>query len=64
MEIIRLVESSALSASQTLRKSGVSSSTYYRWKYHWKTYGMPGLADNKPYRHIQMISIIDAGMLC
>lgn len=50
MEIIRLVESSGLSATQTLSRYGVSSSTYYRWKHLLKTYGMPGLIDTKPHR--------------
>jgi len=50
MEIIRLVESSGLSAARTLSRCRVSSSTYYRWKSRLKTYGMPGLVDNKPYR--------------
>ena len=50
MEIIRLVESSELSTARTLSRYGISSSTYYRWKIRLKTRGMPGLADNKPYR--------------
>jgi len=53
MEIIRLVESSGLSAAQTLNKFGISSSTYYHWKYKWKQYGTPGLIDNKPHRQRQ-----------
>ena len=50
MEIIRLVESSGVSTARTLKRTGVSSSTYYRWKHRLKTYGMPGLIDNKPHR--------------
>lgn len=53
MEIIRLVESSELSTAQTLNKYGIRSSTYYRWRYKWKIYGMPGLSDNKPHRQRQ-----------
>jgi transposase InsO family protein len=49
MEIIRLVESSPLSATQTLKRYGVCSSTYYRWKHKWKRYGMAGLVDSKPH---------------
>ena len=71
MEIIRLVESSGLSAARTLKRAGLSSSTYYRWKSRLKTYGMPGLADNKPYRqrHWNQLkpdeeqSIIEAALL-
>ena len=71
MEIIRLVESSGVSAAQTLKRTGVSSSTYYRWKHLLKTYGMPGLVDNKPYRqrHWNQLkpdeeqSIIEAALL-
>ena len=50
MQIIRLVESSELSAVQTLKKYGISSSTYYRWTNKFKKYGKDGLVDNKPYR--------------
>ena len=31
MEIIRIVERSALPAAQTLREVGVARSTFYRW---------------------------------
>jgi len=50
MEIIRLVESSGVSTAQTLKRTGVSSLTYYQWKHRLKTYGMPGLIDNKLHR--------------
>lgn len=50
MEIIRLVESSGVSTAQTLKRTGVSSSTYYRWKYRLKKYGIQGLVDNAPHR--------------
>ena len=50
MEIIRLVESSGVSTARTLRRYGVSSSTYYRWKHRLKTCGIPGLVDNTPHR--------------
>ena len=53
MEIIRLVESSGLSAVQTLRRYGIGSSTYYRWKRRLRTYGTLGLIDTKPHCHRQ-----------
>ena len=53
MEIIRSVESSELSTACTLNTLGIRSSTYYRWKSKWKTYGIPGLADTKPHRQRQ-----------
>ena len=45
-----MVESSKLSTAKTLSRYGVNSSTYYRWKHRLKTYGSPGLVNNKPHR--------------
>ena len=53
IKIIRLVESSGQSAAKTLKRYGVSSSTYYRWKSNLKEHGLQGLVDSKPFRHRQ-----------
>jgi len=50
MGIIRSIESSGLSISQTLKKLDVPRSTYYRWKHKLRTMGLQGLKDNKPHR--------------
>ena len=50
IEIIRLVESSALSKAVTLNKYDIPESTYYRWKNKLKRYGMQGLSDTKSHR--------------
>ena len=48
MEIIRLVEQSELSVSQTLEELGVPQSTFYRWYRRYREAGYEGLADCKP----------------
>ena len=53
IEIIRLVESSALSRSATLDKYDIPESTYYRWMARLKKYGIQGLRDSKPCRKRQ-----------
>jgi putative transposase len=47
MEIIRLVEQSELSISQTLGELGVPQSTFYRWYRRYQEAGYDGLADHK-----------------
>ena len=44
MEIIRLVERSALPATRVLDEIGVSRSTFYHWYRRFKEYGYDGLA--------------------
>jgi len=50
MEIIRLIESSQLSALQALERFDLPRTTYYRWKRKLRFMGMQGLQDNKPKR--------------
>ena len=47
-EILQLVEHSNLSVRQTLRKLGVSKSTYYNWLKRYYEQGVEGLEDKKP----------------
>ena len=47
-EVIRLVEESALSVSQTLRELGINRSTFYTWYRRYAEDGYDGLADRKP----------------
>ncbi|MFA5261000.1 MAG: IS3 family transposase [Candidatus Omnitrophota bacterium] len=49
MEIIRVVESSGLSATKTLEKIGIPRGTYYRWKKKLRLYGCKGLEDRQPH---------------
>ncbi len=48
MEVIRLVEESALSISQTLRELAINRSTFYAWYRKYAEDGYDGLADRKP----------------
>jgi len=48
MDIIRAVESSPFSKSETLRKLDIPDSTYYRWEKRFKAQGLEGLKDMKP----------------
>jgi len=48
MEIIRLIEGSALNVSDALGKFDVPRSTYYRWMRRYRTMGIKGLRDNRP----------------
>ena len=50
MDMLRIIESSSLSASEALAKFDIPRSTYYRWKRKFQTMGLKGLQDNKPYR--------------
>ena len=45
MEIIRIVERSALPVAHTLRELGVARSTFYRWYGLYREHGYDGLAD-------------------
>jgi transposase len=47
-EIIRLVESSSLSARQTLRWLNIHRSTFYNWLHRFQDNGIDGLEDRKP----------------
>lgn len=48
MEIIRLVEASALSVRQTLRELDINRSTFYAWYRRYAEEGYEGLADRPP----------------
>ena len=48
MEIIRLVEDSALSVKKTLNELGVAKSTFYRWYNRYDKEGYVGLANRPP----------------
>jgi len=48
LEIIRLVEQSALPVRQTLAKLGIPRATFYRWYDLYQTDGPEGLADRSP----------------
>ncbi len=48
MEVIRLVEESALSVSQTLRELDINRSTFYAWYRRYAEDGYDGLSDRKP----------------
>ena len=48
LEIIRLVESSHLSARKTLAKLGIPRTTFYRWYDRYLTRGKAGLQDQSP----------------
>ena len=48
MEVIRLVEESALSVRQTLRELGINRSTFYAWYRRYAEDGYDGLSDRKP----------------
>ena len=45
MEIIRVVEQSALSVKRTLKELGINRSTFYLWYRRYVDYGYDGLAD-------------------
>ena len=47
MEVIRLVEESALSIRRTLQELGVNRSTFYEWYRRYAEDGYEGLADRK-----------------
>ncbi len=49
LEIIRVVESSGLSATKTLEKINIPRGTYYRWKKRLKEHGYRGLQDMRPH---------------
>ena len=48
MEVIRLVEDSAVSIRHTLKEFGIARSTFYNWYNLYLEYGYDGLADRKP----------------
>lgn len=48
LEIIRLVEESALPVKQTLAELDIASSTFYRWYEHYQAGGEDGLVDRRP----------------
>lgn len=48
MEIIRVVEQSALSVKRTLKELGINRSTFYQWYRRYADNGYDGLADRKP----------------
>jgi len=51
MEIIRIVEDSALPVKQTLAELDVPRSTFYRWYGHYLEAGYEGLQDRRPQQH-------------
>ena len=48
MEVIKLVEESALSVRRTLRELEINRSTFYAWYRRYAEDGYDGLADRKP----------------
>ena len=52
LEILRMVESSAVPIVQALKHLGISKSTYYRWKQRFKSEGFAGLQDRSPVKGI------------
>lgn len=50
LEALRMVEGSRLPVGEALRRLGVPSSTYYRWKAKFRLRGAEGLRDRSPYR--------------
>ena len=44
MEVIRLVEDSAVSIRRTLEEFGLARSTFYRWYHRYLEHGYDGLA--------------------
>ena len=50
IDILRIIESSALNTSEALLKLDVPRSTYYRWKRKFQAMGLQGLQDYKPHR--------------
>jgi putative transposase len=48
MEIIRVVEQSALPVKRTLAEMDINKSTFYQWYQRYLEYGYDGLADKKP----------------
>jgi putative transposase len=48
LEIIRLVEQSALGVRQTLRKLGIPRATFYRWYDQYRRGGLEALSDRSP----------------
>jgi putative transposase len=48
MGIIRMVEGSALSVTQTLRELDVNNSSFYEWYGRYRRDGYDGLAGRKP----------------
>src|SRR5690242_11576156 len=48
LEIIRIVEESALPIKQTLEELDVPRSTFYRWYERYQAAGYDGLLDHKP----------------
>ena len=50
LEALRLIESSGLPVCSSLKRLGVSRSTYYRWRRKFRRMGMQGLRDARPQR--------------
>ncbi len=48
MEVIKLVEASALSVRQALKELDINRSTFYEWYRRYAEDGYDGLADRKP----------------
>ncbi len=48
MEVIKMVEESALSVRQNLRELNINRSTFYEWYRRYAEDGYNGLADRKP----------------
>ena len=48
LSLLRAIESSGFSISESLRRLDVPRSTYYRWKAKFRKHGKSGLVDKKP----------------
>ena len=48
MEVIRLVEESAVSVRRTLKEFSIARSTFYRWYHRYCEHGYGGLVDRTP----------------
>jgi putative transposase len=50
LEILRAVEASTVSITETLARLDLPAATYYRWRRKFRNQGRDGLADHSPYK--------------
>ena len=50
MEVIKVVEQSALSVKRTLKELGINRSTFYQWYRRYVDYGYDGLLTGNQHR--------------